>query len=100
MKYLSVLVLLVAAQVLPAHRSEAGQGQAASLRGVVVARATRQPIADATVTLDGAAATTTTNGLGRFELSSPSASGTLVVRAPGYVELRVPVAQAQEPLTI
>ena len=65
-------------QVLSSSRSripshvEAGQGQSTTLRGVIVARATGQPIADATVTVEGSTVGAKTNGLGRFELSQPS----------------------------
>ena len=97
---LSVLILVVGIETALSARVEAGQGQATSLNGTVVARATGQPIAGATVTVEGSAVMAMTNGLGRFELSTASGSDTLVASAAGYLELRVPIGQPQGPLTI
>ena len=89
------LVLLLAA-ALP-KLSEAGQANAVS--GTVVARASGQPIPNATVAVEGSPEKTTTNGLGRFELNVSGAT-TLLVTAAGYLELRIPGVQPQAPLTI
>lgn len=91
-----VLVLGIAA-ALPAPLAAQGQ---ATVTGTVVARTNGQPIPEATVLVQGSSAATATNGLGRFELNVPSAPVTLVVSAPGYLELRVPGVQAQASLTI
>jgi iron complex outermembrane receptor protein len=68
-----------------------------TLNGIVVARGTDQPIAGATVTVDGTQTTVATNGLGRFEIAAGSGA-TLVVSAPGFIEARVPAGQT--PLTV
>jgi outer membrane receptor protein involved in Fe transport len=77
----------------------AAQTPAGSLSGTVVARATGQPIPNATITVEGGGSATMSNGLGRFELPLPGPT-TLVISAPGYLELRVADAQPQMPLTI
>ena len=71
----------------------AGAAQS-GLIGTVVARATGQPIAGATITVEGSNVTATTNGLGRFEVGAAPGSATLVVSAPGYLELRVSNVQS------
>ena len=91
--------ILLLAIVFPTHVA-AGQGQSTLLRGVIVARATGQPIANATVTVEGSTAATKTNGLGRFELSRPSQSAAIIARAAGFLDLRVPITASQEPLVI
>ena len=98
-RYLSVFFLCLGIETGALVRATAAQTQGATVNGTVVARATGQPIPDATVTAEGSGTTVMTNGLGRFELNNPSAA-TLVVSAPGYLELRVPDAQPQTPLTI
>ena len=91
-RHLLVFILLFVA--------DAAQAQTSSLTGTVVARATGQPIAGATVRVEGSNATATTSGLGRFELGGTAGSVTLVASAPGYLQLRVPNVQAQTQLTI
>ena len=74
----------------------AAQAPANTITGSVVASPNGQPVADATVAVDGASVSATTNGVGRFRLEgAPTGRVTLVVRAPGFVELRVPDVTAQ-----
>jgi outer membrane receptor protein involved in Fe transport len=68
------------------------------IRGTVVARSTGEPIAGATVAIEGSG-NVTTNGVGRFELDQP-ASVTVVVSAPGYVTARVSNLTARTPVAI
>ena len=97
LKYSSILAMCV----LALSGTPAAAGQAASaVFGTVVARETGRPIADAIVTVEGSAATVTTTAVGRFELAVPSSPANLVISAPGYLEMRVPGAQTQTPLTI
>jgi iron complex outermembrane receptor protein len=94
-------ILLTAPLCLLALLFMAGAAQAqAPVTGVVVARATGEPIAGATITVQGGGATTATNGLGRFELPGAAAGVTLVVTAPGFLELRVDGAPVQNALRI
>ena len=90
---------LIAGALSPVGVAPADAQPRPSLTGTVVARVTRQPIVNATVTVEGSGASVTTNGLGRFELDA-AASVTLIVTAPGYVELRIPNAQPQAPLAV
>lgn len=94
---LLVLMLVVAAALL-APIEAAGQGTVVT--GTVVARATGRPIPEAAVVIEGSTTAAATNGLGRFELTVPSTPVTLVVSAPGYLELRVPGVQAQASLVV
>ncbi|NOT27927.1 MAG: TonB-dependent receptor [Acidobacteria bacterium] len=94
---ISALVICVFGLTVP----QAGAAQTnAQLSGTVVARETGRPIAGATVTIEGAGTSTTTTAIGRFELPASGSAVTLVARAPGYLELRVPGAQAQSPVII
>ena len=93
---LMFLPLVVMAVASPG-RAAAAQPEAV-ISGTVVARATGQPIVDATVTVEGSNAVTT-NGVGRFELRQPGPV-TVVVTAPGYLAVRVPNLTAQTPITI
>jgi iron complex outermembrane receptor protein len=94
---LRVASILIGISVLIAGPASA-QGQA-SLQGVVIARETRQPLAGATVSLEGGTASSTTNTFGRFVLTG-AGSGTLIARAPGYLDARIPVAGETGTLTI
>ena len=94
---LLVLLPLVIIAVASPERAAAAQREAV-ISGTVVARATGQPIVDATVTVEGSTAVTT-NGVGRFELRQPGPV-TVVVTAPGYLAVRVPNLTAHTPITI
>ena len=95
---LAVLLLLVVIAAFP-KRTGAAQGQVV-LTGSVVARATGQPIVDATVIVEGSGNAVRTNGVGRFELTFQPGPQTLVVSAPGYLAMRVPNVTAQTPVRI
>lgn len=97
--YLFVAMVFTSITAILPSNAGAAQGQAA-LTGTVVARATGQPVVNATVAVEGSSASVSTNGVGRFQLSGPSGPVTLIVTAPGYLEMRVPDAQAPTPLTI
>jgi outer membrane receptor protein involved in Fe transport len=97
---LCVSCLLLVIEAVLSAGAQARQSQASSLSGTVVARSTGQPIAGATVTVEGTDAKAVTSGLGRFELSSAPGWVTLIVDAVGYVQMRVPNVQPQLPLTV
>ena len=81
------LGLFVAAAGLSAVPAQA-QGSATGIAGVVVSKQSGQAVPDATVTVDGGGATATTNGAGRFRLNAPTGDVILVVKAPGFLDLR------------
>jgi outer membrane receptor protein involved in Fe transport len=71
---------------------EAG-AQSGTLTGTVTARQTGQPVADAVITVDGTTTIAVSNVVGRFRIEpAPPAGATLIVQAPGFLELRVPAA--------
>lgn len=78
----------------------AGAQPAAVVTGTVVARESGQPLANATVTVEGSNAMAVTTGVGRFELPLAATPANLVVRAPGYLEMRVAAVQPSAALTI
>jgi len=95
----SCLLVFLPLVVIAASPGRAAAAQPeAVISGTVVARATGQPIVDATVTVEGSNAVTT-NGIGRFELRQPGPV-TVVVTAPGYLALSVANLMAQTPITI
>jgi len=67
------------------------QGGPGTVSGVVVARETGQTVAGARITLEGAAAAATSNGVGQFTLEGvPAGAIVLVVDGPGFLRQRVP----------
>ena len=73
---------------------QAGAQEAGSITGTVVAGEDGRAVAEAFVQVEGAAASATTNAVGRFEIAGvPSGPATLTVRAPGYLELQIPDVQ-------
>lgn len=95
-------VLIALALFLSAVRIQA-QGQTnASIQGVVVAKADGQPVAGAVVTVEGSKGSATTTAAGRFRLDGvPSGRAVLVVKAPGFLELRTAdVAVGGGPVTV
>jgi len=80
-------VLLLGLTIAPA----AALAQTGTITGVVLERGSGQPVAGAEVRVETTNATTSTNAVGRFQLQGvPAGKATLVVRASGFVDLRVP----------
>ena len=70
--------------------------QTGTVAGIVVARESGQAVADATVTIEGTVRVSVTNAVGRFRVDDvPAGQVILVVRAAGFLELRVPDLQVQ-----
>jgi outer membrane receptor protein involved in Fe transport len=87
------LIAILAIWLQPLHAQVS-----TAIRGTVVARSTGEPIAGATVAVEGSGSVRT-NGVGRFELDQPG-SVTVHVSAPGYVTARVSDLTSQTPATI
>src|SRR5688572_24050673 len=69
--------------------------------GVVVERTSGRAVPGAVVTVEGPGLSTTTNAGGRFLIEGvTSPQATLVVRAPGFLELRLSGVATGSPLTI
>jgi len=81
------LGLLLAGAGLSAAVAQA-QGQATGIAGIVVSKQSGQAVPDATVAVQGGSATATTNGAGRFRVDAPTGEVVLVVKAPGFLDLR------------
>lgn len=76
-----------------------------AIEGTVVSRGDGAPVPGAVVTAEGGGLAAVTNAVGRFEIpGAPAGSVTLIVSAPGYLELRVPevrvAAGAVTPVTV
>ena len=86
----------------PMEQSAAAQGQPATgIGGAVVERGSGRAISDAAITVEGSNIQAITNVLGRFQIDNVSAGTVaLVVRAPGYLELRVSDVRVPAQLTI
>src|SRR5262245_33620030 len=79
--------LLLAAIVPP---SKALAQTTGALTGVVLERATGQPIAAAEIRVDTTTLVTSTNAIGRFHLEGvPVGRATIVVHAPGFLDVRL-----------
>jgi iron complex outermembrane recepter protein len=75
--------------------------QGSVVSGVVVSKQSGQPVADATVSVEGGSATATTNAAGRFRLNAASGEVALVVKAPGFLDLRTAVRAGENaPVTV
>src|SRR5580765_299047 len=79
--------VLLAAAGLYAAPAQA-QGSGTGISGVVVSKQSGQAVPDATVSLERGGSTVTTNGAGRFRLDAPAGEVVLVVKAPGFLDLR------------
>src|SRR5215813_2099429 len=80
-------ILLLAAMMTPS--TAAGQ-TTGTLTGVVLERGNGQPVVGADVRVDGTNVTALTNAVGRFQLEGvPVGRPTIVVRAAGFLELRL-----------
>lgn len=66
-------------------------GQARQVTGRVLSDSARQPIAGATVTLKGAATSTSTNNEGVYSINVPSAGGTLVFSSIGFTTQEIAI---------
>src|SRR5262245_37699666 len=80
---------------IPLFRLVIGAGAAVAQDGTisrgVLETGSGQPVAGAEVRVEATNATTSTNAVGRFQLQGvPAGRATLVVRASGFVDLRVP----------
>ena len=83
------------AAVLLFVMSGLAHAQPLPVSGTVVARDTGRAIPDARVTIDGSGLTAVTNVVGRFRIDGAQPGVVvLIVRAPGYFELRVPNIEA------
>ena len=76
-----------------------------AIAGTVVSRGDGAPVPGAVVTAEGESLAAVTNAVGRFEISgAPAGFVTLIVSAPGHLELRVPdvrvAAGAVTPVTV
>jgi len=70
--------------------------QTGAISGVVVERVTRQPVAGATISIEGTSRRSPTNALGRFRVDGIAAGKVqLAIDAPGYLTLKVPDIQVQ-----
>src|SRR5438067_71549 len=75
-------------------------GQAGAITGSVVARADNRPISGAVVTVEGTSLAVVTTALGRFQIPAvPVGTAVLIVRAGGFIDLRVPDVRVQSGAT-
>jgi outer membrane receptor protein involved in Fe transport len=99
-RWLSLTLFLVI--ICPAA-SLAAQGPSTGVTGIVVSKQSGRPVPDAVVAAESGGQTVTTNGAGRFRLDIPAGSVvpvTLVVKAPGYLDLRTPAVSVRTGETI
>jgi iron complex outermembrane receptor protein len=83
-------VLIVTALAASVERAQAQSAQLGSIVGTVVSRTTRRPVAAATVTIEGTNEIAISTTSGRFSLDGlPAGVAVLVVRAPGFLDLRM-----------
>jgi len=80
-------LILAATQLIAATAAQA-QSSGTGIAGIVVSKQSGQAVPDATVSVVGGSATATTNGAGRFRLDAPAGEVVLVVKAPGFLDLR------------
>ena len=71
-------------------------GPQGAITGTVMARAGGQPVAGAIVAVDGTGRSTVAGGTGRFQiLNVPAGAAVLIVKAPGFLDLRSPAVQVR-----
>src|SRR5215468_5606501 len=86
-KYVCVGLFLAGAELFPTTAAQA-QGSGTGIAGIVVSKQSGQAVADATVAVEGGSATATTNAGGRFRIDAPAGEIILLVKAPGFLDLR------------
>jgi iron complex outermembrane receptor protein len=81
-------LILAAAQLFVAVAAQA-QSSGTGIAGIVVSKQSGQPVPGASVAIQsGGSATATTNGAGRFRIDAPAGEVVLLVKAPGFLDLR------------
>src|SRR5262249_30049857 len=73
---------------LYAPASAQAQSSGTGITGIVVSRQSGQAVPDATVAVEGGTSTATTNAGGRFRIDAPAGEVVLLVKAPGFLDLR------------
>ncbi len=71
-----------------------------TVTGVVLDKQSLEPIAGATITVEGSSVTATSNDFGRFKFNAPSNKFTLTFRRIGYLPKEVPVTDASKSLYV
>jgi len=80
-------LFLAAAELLTAAVAQA-QASGTGIAGIVVSKQSGQAVADATLAVEGGSATAATNAGGRFRIDAPAGEVVLLVKAPGFLDLR------------
>src|SRR5215467_5395747 len=80
-------LFLAAAELLSVAAAQA-QGSGTGIAGIVVSKQSGQAVPDAIVTVVGGSAMATTNAGGRFRIDAPAGEVVLLVKAPGFLDLR------------
>src|SRR5215471_6301217 len=80
-------LFLAAAELLSVAAAQA-QGSEAGIAGIVVSKQSGQAVANATIAVEGGSATATSNAGGRFRIDAPAGEVVLLVKAPGFLDLR------------
>src|SRR5215468_365739 len=86
-KYVCVGLFLAGAELFPTTAAQA-QASGTGIAGIVVSKQSGQAVADATLAVEGGSATATTNAGGRFRIDAPAGEIILLVKAPGFLDLR------------
>jgi len=80
-------LFLAAAELFTAAVAQA-QASGTGIAGIVVSKQSGQAVADATLAVEGGSATAATNAGGRFRIDAPAGEVVLLVKAPGFLDLR------------
>ena len=80
-------LFLAAAELLSVAVAQA-QASGTGIAGIVVSKQSGQGVADATIGVEGGSASATTNAGGRFRIDAPAGEVVLLVKAPGFLDLR------------
>ncbi len=98
MRFFAIVALGLAALTFDVREARA---QSETISGAIVARGTGSPVPDAVVIIDGTSRAGVASVFGHFtidQVTTPSV--VLIVRAPGFLELRVPGVRAATPIVI
>jgi outer membrane cobalamin receptor len=82
-----IVLFLAGAELFSVAVAQA-QGSGSGIAGIVVSKLSGQAVADATVVVDGGSVTATTNAGGRFRIDAQAGEVVLLVKAPGFLDLR------------
>ena len=89
-------IFVISAALLTAGHVAAQTGTTGSIAGTLAERVSGQPVQGAVVTVDGTSLSAVASAIGRFRIDNvPAGAAVLVIKAPGFLDLRSTAVQVR-----